>query len=155
MHRECLFLKKLAHQTSTITFIMQFHVPTDNYRPSALKRGGYCPHGLISEWSVRTAERFWYSFVVFSEELVCWLKETKQFDHGQVRSKDDAIYSENTGIFLPDENTNALEWIVTSRVQRRSIFQPALRASCSRDVLARKSFLLARKFSVFYSAPVN
>ena len=41
------------------------------------------------------------------------------------------------------------------RVQRSLIFQPALQASCSQDVLARRSFLLARKFSMFYSAPVN
>ena len=34
------------------------------------------------------------------------------------------------------------------RVQRSLIFQPALQSSCSQDVLARK-------FSMFYSAPVN
>ena len=41
------------------------------------------------------------------------------------------------------------------RVQRSLIFQPTLRASCSQDVLARRSFLVAGKFSVFYIATVN
>ena len=41
------------------------------------------------------------------------------------------------------------------RVQRNLNFQPALRASCGQDVLAQRSFLLARKFSMFYSAHVN
>ena len=42
-----------------------------------------------------------------------------------------------------------------SRVQRSLSFQPALRASCSQDVLAQRLFLLAQKFSMFYSAPIN
>ena len=41
------------------------------------------------------------------------------------------------------------------RVQRSLISQPALWASCSQDVLAGRSFLLAQKFSMFYGAPVN
>ena len=35
------------------------------------------------------------------------------------------------------------------RVQRSSTYQPALRASSSKDVLAQRSFLLARKFLCF------
>lgn len=41
------------------------------------------------------------------------------------------------------------------RVQGSLIFQPALWASCSQDVLAQRSFILTQKFSMFYSAPVN
>ena len=43
----------------------------------------------------------------------------------------------------------------SNRVQRSLIFHPALRASCGQDILAWGSFLLARKFLMFYSAPIN
>ena len=38
-----------------------------------------------------------------------------------------------------------LDHSVTSRVQRKSVLQPAIRASCSQHVLAHKSFQLAPK----------
>lgn len=76
MYLNCLFLEKLAHHTLTIIKVVQLHLPILNYRPSMLKCGSYRPHGLIRERRVRTAERFWDSFVVISEKLVCALKET-------------------------------------------------------------------------------
>ena len=38
---------------------------------------------------------------------------------------------------------------ILGRVQRSLIFHPTFRASCSQDVLARRSFLLARKLLMF------
>lgn len=77
MYLNCLFLEKFAHHTSTITKVVQLHLPIHNYRPSALKRGSYRPHGLISERRVRAAEFFWDSLIVFSEKLVRALKATE------------------------------------------------------------------------------
>ena len=45
-------------------------------------------------------------------------------------------------------SSDKFSWISMSlfRVQRSLLFQPALRESCSQDVLARRSFLPAQKF---------
>ena len=74
--------------------------------------------------------------------------QVSSFDFGEIPTRKTAFFefssSTFTSVFRP-----------SSRVQRKSVLQPAIRASCSKHVLAHKSFQLARKPSLISRIEYN